>query len=451
MGAGGADLVGQLGHRGDGLLDHLTAVAGLLAGIGRVVRGVGGVAGDFLGGGAEFVDRRGNAVGAVGLLVGVAHRRVGGVHHQLRDVMQLARGGGDLADRLVNTLDEAVEGIGQRAEFVVAVHGQAAGQVAFALGDVLHGAAHGGQRLHQHAHQHAQQEDDGDDGDQRGDGCRRAELAKRGIGGVLVQRQGDVPGDAGQTLHRAQRDQLGLAVRLDLLQAGRHLRRALWINLVEALEHQIGIRVQEDLAGIADQEGIAVAVELQRVDDRGDGLQAHVAGGDAQQFAIAQHRYGHGEDLLLGAGVDERLGHHQASGGHRVLVPATGARIVAVRHGAVGAHGEGAGGSLAKVDRGEVLLQDLLFQHLLDRTGGGIAGGQLRRLAFHQMDATFQPDLDIAGGQGAEFGEIGLGILVDRLALPVVVEQDETGEGEDDDEGGCQEDLPGEGQRAKHG
>ncbi|MNM93970.1 hypothetical protein D3C81_1063580 [compost metagenome] len=209
--------------------------------------------------------------------------------------------------------------------------------------------------------------------------------------------------------------------------------------------------MQEDLTGVADQEGIAVAVELQRIDDRGDGLQAHVAGGDAQQFAIAQHRYGHGEDLLLGAGVDERLGHHQAPGGHRVLVPATGARIVAVRHGAVGAHGEGAGGSLAKVDRGEVLLQDLLFQHLLDRTGGGIAGGQLRRLAFHQMDAAFQPDLDIAGGQGAEFGEIGLGIVVDRLALPVVVEQDETGEGEDHDEGGCQEDLPGEGQRAKHG
>ncbi|MOA25564.1 hypothetical protein D3C78_1462980 [compost metagenome] len=102
--------------------------------------------------------------------------------------MQLARGGGDFADRLVDTLDEAVEGIGQRAEFVLAVHGQAAGQVAFALGDILHGAAHGGQRLHQHAHQHAQQQDDGDDGHQRGDGRRSSEFAERGIGGVLVQR-----------------------------------------------------------------------------------------------------------------------------------------------------------------------------------------------------------------------------------------------------------------------
>ncbi len=74
VGAGGADLLGKLVHRADGLLDHLFAVLGLVVGVGRMVRGIGGVAGDFLGGGAEFVDRRGDAVGAVGLLVGVGHR-----------------------------------------------------------------------------------------------------------------------------------------------------------------------------------------------------------------------------------------------------------------------------------------------------------------------------------------------------------------------------------------
>ncbi len=79
VGAGGADLLGKLVHRADGLLDHLLAVLGLVVGVGRMVRGIGGVAGDFLGGGAEFVDRRGDAVGAVGLLVGVGHRRCRGL------------------------------------------------------------------------------------------------------------------------------------------------------------------------------------------------------------------------------------------------------------------------------------------------------------------------------------------------------------------------------------
>ncbi len=133
---------------------------------------IGGVAGDFLGGGTEFVDRRGDAVGTVGLLVGVGHRRVRGVHHQLRHVVQLTGGAGDLADRFVDTLDEAVEGNGQDPEFIVAGDLQALGQVAFALGDVLHGAAHVGERLHQYADQHAEEEDDGDHCDQRGDDRR---------------------------------------------------------------------------------------------------------------------------------------------------------------------------------------------------------------------------------------------------------------------------------------
>ena len=53
VGAGGADLLGKLVHRADGLLDHLLAVLGLVVGVGRMVRGIGGVAGDFLGGGGQ--------------------------------------------------------------------------------------------------------------------------------------------------------------------------------------------------------------------------------------------------------------------------------------------------------------------------------------------------------------------------------------------------------------
>ncbi|MNP87318.1 hypothetical protein D3C76_1881370 [compost metagenome] len=53
----------------------------------------------------------------------------------------------------MDALDEAVERLAEAAELVLGVDGQAPGQVAFALGDVLHGAAHDVQRFHQDADQ----------------------------------------------------------------------------------------------------------------------------------------------------------------------------------------------------------------------------------------------------------------------------------------------------------
>ena len=351
----------------------------------------------------------------------------------------------------MDTLDEAVEGIGQHAEFVVAGDVQALGQVAFALGDVLHGAAHVGQRCHQHADQHAQQEQDGNDGDDRGDDRGVAEVAEHGVGGVLVEHQRDVPGHAWQAFHRRHGDQLLLAIDADFLHARLHLGRALRVDLGEVLEDQAAVGVQQNLAGVADQEGVAVAVEFQRVDDRGDGFQLHVAGGHADQLAVAHHRHGHGENLLVGAGIEEGLGDDQPAGGHGVLVPAAGARVVAVGHRRVGPHGEHAAGGFAQVHRFEALLEHLLLQHMLDALGRRFAIGQLCSFGFHQLDAAFQPALDIAGGQAADLGEVGFGVGMDCLALAEIVEDDETGEGKGDHQGGGQENLPGEGQRTKHG
>ena len=72
--ARGADLARQFAHGDDGLLHHLTAIFGQMAGIGGLVRGLRRVAGDLLGGSAQLIDGGGHAVGAVGLFVGVGHR-----------------------------------------------------------------------------------------------------------------------------------------------------------------------------------------------------------------------------------------------------------------------------------------------------------------------------------------------------------------------------------------
>ncbi|MCY1416053.1 hypothetical protein D9M71_315540 [compost metagenome] len=204
--------------------------------------------------------------------------------------------------------------------------------------------------------------------------------------------------------------------------------------------------MDQDLAGVADQEGIAFAIELQRIDDRGYGSEGQVTGSHRRQFRIAQHRRGNGQDRLIGAGVEIGLGHDQPACACCFLVPAAFARIVASGHRSVRTDGEAAVGRLAEVDRFEIVQQYLLFQHLLEGSGGGVAGGQLRGLALDQMHAAFQPELDVAGSESAELGEGDAGVVLDRLALAVVVEQDETGEDEDHHEGSCEEDLPGEGE-----
>ncbi|SAJ30835.1 Uncharacterised protein [Enterobacter cloacae] len=209
--------------------------------------------------------------------------------------------------------------------------------------------------------------------------------------------------------------------------------------------------MEEDLAGVADQEGVAGTIELQGIEDRGQGLQLHVAGGDAQQLTGVPHRQRHGEDLLAGAGIDEGFGDDQPVGRQRVLVPGAGTWVVTFRHGVVGAHGEGAAGRLAKIDRREIAAEDGLFQLPCDiRLVGLVEQRQLRGQAFHQMHAAFQPALDVAGGQGADFPEVVFRVRAHGLALSVIVVEDEAGEGENHHQCGGEKDFLGKRQRAKH-
>ncbi|MCY1280826.1 hypothetical protein D9M70_296200 [compost metagenome] len=442
--AGGADLSGQFVHRGDGAFHHLATVFGQGARGGGLLRGVGGVAGDFLGGSAQFVDRGGDAVGAVGLLVGVAHGRVGGVQHQPGHLVHLMGGRGHFADGAVDTLDETVEGAGQLAEFILGMDRQAAGQVAFALGDVLHGAAHGVQRLHQHADQHAQQDHDDHHGDHGGDDSRGAELVEHAVGLALVHRYADVPVHRRQALHRGEGEDAGGAVQLDFTEAGADGRGVLRVDVPQALHHHVLVRVHQDFAVGADQEGIAHAVEVQGVDDLCQGLQAQVTAGDAEGL----HRRGDGHGQLACRSVHIRLGEDGAAGALGALVPGAGTRVVALGHGAVRAHGElpvlG-----AEVGEGEGGAQGPLLQQ-----GGYGIGGWIGRKgfgdAFHQQNPARKPVLDIAGGYIAHLLQIVFQVVTERIPLQVIVVQSEQREGCNYHQGGGEQNLVAEPQVFNH-
>ncbi len=150
--------------------------------------------------------------------------------------------------------------------------------------------------------------------------------------------------------------------------------------------------MDQDLAVGAEQEGIADAVEIQRVDDLHQGVEAQVTA----DHAAAAGRGGDGDDQLAGGSIHVGFGQRRAASAHGVLVPGAGARIVTLRHLLVRAHGEASVGR-AQVGEVEGRGQHLAFQRLDQRVG---SAGFVDRLGhvLHQQDASGQPVLDVAGG-----------------------------------------------------
>jgi len=171
-----ADLLRQLGHGLNGLLNHFATVICLFAGTAGMLRSIGGVAGNFLSGSTQLVDRRGHAVGSRTLLVRANNRCVGRGHDAVRQVMNLTSSRRHFADRRVNALNKLVERAGQLTEFVLVLNHQTARQITFALGDILHCTPHGGQRTHQHTDQQAQQQRNRRHSNKHGDQRRCAEF-----------------------------------------------------------------------------------------------------------------------------------------------------------------------------------------------------------------------------------------------------------------------------------
>ncbi|MNZ95017.1 hypothetical protein D3C78_1141430 [compost metagenome] len=204
----------------------------------------------------------------------------------------------------MDAFDKTVEGVAELAEFVLVLDAQAAGQVAFTVGNVLHGAGHDVQRLDQDTDQHAQQGDDDGDRDHRGHDRRGAEIVEHGVGFVLVHRQADVPVDRWQAFDGGEGDNARIAIDLDLGEVAADARGIVWEGLAEGLHYQGFVRVHQDLAVGADQEGIAHAVEVQRVDDLDQGVEGEIAA----NHTGAAGRGGNGDDQFAGGGVDIGLG-----------------------------------------------------------------------------------------------------------------------------------------------
>ncbi|MNM98774.1 hypothetical protein D3C81_1113130 [compost metagenome] len=425
--AGSDDQVGQTVHRFDVACHHLLPFLGQQARGSGVLGSLGSIAGDFLGSGAQFVDGSRHAVGAVGLLVGVGHRRVRGADHAQGHFVDMLGGRGHFADRAVDALDEAVEGCAEDAELVVVVNDQAFGQVAFAFGDVFHGAGHGEQGLHQHADQQAEQADDDHHRDDRGDHRRGAEGAEHGEGFVLVHRQADVPVGRWQALDRGEGQQAGLAVGLDFRQFTRQFRRVLREQVRQRFHHQVLFRMHQDLALVVDQERVAHAAEVQRVDDLHQTVEGQVATDHAD---TAGHLADDADHHTVGGHVDVRLGKDRSRGVHAVLVPGTGARIVAIGHAGVRANAETTVGS-AQIDGQEAGSQRILAEQGI---GLGRVQGNVLRQVFHQLDAAFEQVANIGRSGIAHFSQIVLQIVADRITLEIVVVKGEQAEGEHHDQ-----------------
>ncbi|MNJ33817.1 hypothetical protein D3C77_285070 [compost metagenome] len=344
----------------------------------------------------------------------------------------------------MDTFDKAVEGVTQVTELVVAVDGQALGQVTFTLGDVFHGPGHGVQRLQQHADQQAEQGDDDRHGHQGGDHRRGAELAEHRIGLVLVHRQADVPVGRRQPLDRREGQQAGVAIGLDFGQLTRQSRRAPREQVRQRFHHQRLVRVDQDLALVVDQEGVAHAAEVQRIDDLHQAFERQVA---TDHTDAAGHLAEDADHRLVGGQVDVGFGEYRAAGSHAVLVPGTGARVVALGHLGVGTHAE------AAIDLAQVNGQEARNQRLLahQRLGIGRFLGDVLRQVFHQRDPPLQQVANVGGGRFAHFGQVVFQADAGGIALQVVVVEGEQGEGEHHDQRRCQKNFVAETKTSVHG
>ncbi len=125
------------------------------------LRGLGGIARDVLGGGGHFVHRGGYLIDFNHLLVHALVGANGDVCGVFRGIADALNRGHHLADHRLQLGQKGVEAFGDGAQFVSAIAGQASGQVAFALSDVVEHCHHLPQRpgnavAHQPDHQQAE-------------------------------------------------------------------------------------------------------------------------------------------------------------------------------------------------------------------------------------------------------------------------------------------------------
>ncbi len=151
----GTDNVHRLADGGGKLIDPLQAAVdidlallGLGLGVAHFAGGVFGVLGHVLHAIGDFIDGGGHQFHLLRLLLAAVVGLAGVIAQLLRGLAQGVGTHLQLADHLAQLGGKTVEMPGQLGDFIAPVGIEAAGQVAFAAGDIAHGVYRGLQRLH---------------------------------------------------------------------------------------------------------------------------------------------------------------------------------------------------------------------------------------------------------------------------------------------------------------
>ncbi|VVN39362.1 hypothetical protein PS662_05365 [Pseudomonas fluorescens] len=205
----------------------------------------------------------------------------------------------------------------------------------------------------------------------------------------------------------------------------------------------MAVRMNQDLAAGTDDERVTVTAEVQRVDDCADAGQVNVGTGDADHLPLALNRCGNGDHQFAGGGGNVRFSDDGLLRAVGRLVPATSARVV-IGGAIAGRHRKHHTVGAAEVTQLKVAGVGRQIDGALEAGLGAAVHGDLLRQRLQQLDAAFQPSLNVTGGQAAEFLHRRFGTAAQRLALAVVVEQDETGKRDGHHEGSSQQDFVAE-------
>ncbi len=192
----------------------------------------------------------------------------------------------------------------------------------------------------------------------------------------------------------------------------------------------------------ADHERIPHAIEIQSVNNPGNGLKVKVAANHARPC-----RCGNSHDQCAGSRIDVRAGQDGPAGLTRALEPRPRARVVVRRHFGIRPHGKGAIGGTEVAEIEGFSQRALLEQrHQPVRT---LALDILCQI-LQQQNTTGQPVADIVRRQRPGVGQIRLQIGLQSLALQVIVIDREDRKGRNHDQGRGQQDLLIEAESGRH-
>ncbi len=265
------------------------------------------------------------------------------------------------------------------------------GDIEIAGGKPFHGSSHLRDGANNETAENGCQQGDHDrSGKDRRDGCREAKLADRAVGDVGIDNETKIPIDRGQTGDGNEAGDLALAVDLGLRNRGRNCRCINLEEIGQRLVDEFRIGMHEDLAVLADEEGVSVLARIHRLDHRYQRIQREVATRHAGQLAVDGHGNGGSDDKAAGRRIAIGLGQYWLAGLDGVQIPGALARVIAFRQWQFRESRETAAFGIAEIGGHELSRQHVVLEELQLGVVIWELGERLRN-RFGQHDAAVQP------------------------------------------------------------